>query len=60
MAAVPEFLRQQIFAQARYRCEYCLTSHRLLGMPPTIDHILPLTLGGRHERENLAAACYRL
>lgn len=59
MAAVPDALRQRVFAQARFRCEYCQTSHRLLGMPPTIDHIVPVSLGGSHERENLAAACYR-
>lgn len=59
MSAVPAHLRQRVFVEANFRCEYCLTSHRLLGMPPTIDHILPIVLGGNHERENLAAACYR-
>lgn len=59
MSSVPAQLRQRVFVEANYRCEYCLTSHRLLGMPPTVDHILPVILGGSHDRENLAAACYR-
>jgi hypothetical protein len=28
-------------------------------MPLVIDHILPKSLGGGDERENLAASCYR-
>jgi hypothetical protein len=28
-------------------------------MPPTLDHIVPVALGGEHDRNNLAAACYR-
>jgi hypothetical protein len=59
MPVVPENIRRQVFAEAHYRCEYCQTSHRLLGMPPTLDHILPIALGGSDTRENLAAACYR-
>lgn len=52
-------VRQQIISQASYRCEYCQTSHRLIGMPPVIDHIIPLALGGDNHVANLAAACYR-
>jgi hypothetical protein len=59
MSTVSERIRQQVFADARHRCEYCQTSHRLLGIPPTLDHILPVALGGGHDRDNLAAACYR-
>ena len=59
MSSVPELLRQQLFKEADYRCEYCRTSHRLVGMPPVIDHITPQAAGGSDERENLAAACYR-
>lgn len=52
-------VRQRIFLRARYRCEYCQTSHRLIGMPPVIDHILPMASGGSDHISNLAAACYR-
>jgi len=56
---ISEALRQQVFAEADHRCEYCRTSRRLIGMPLVIDHIIPQSAGGGDERENLAAACYR-
>ncbi len=52
-------LRAQIQAQADYRCEYCKTSSRLVGMPLVIDHIQPQVEGGSDNPDNLAAACYR-
>ena len=59
MAAISESVRQQIMARADERCEYCLTSRRVIGMPLVVDHILPRALGGCDEIENLCAACYR-
>ncbi len=59
MSPITAAIRQQVFTRANYRCEYCQTSHRLLGMPPTIDHVLPIALGGSDDPANLAAACYR-
>lgn len=59
MSSLSETLRQQVFAQAGHRCEYCRTSRRLIGMPLIIDHILPQIKGGSDGRENLAATCYR-
>jgi 5-methylcytosine-specific restriction endonuclease McrA len=59
MAAISDATRQQLFAEADYRCEYCRTSRRLIGMPLVSDHIIPKSAGGSDERDNLAAACYR-
>ena len=59
MSAVTATIKQQVFARANYRCEYCQTSHRLVVMPSTIEHVIPIALGGTDEPENLAAACYR-
>ena len=59
MPTIPEAVRQQVFAEADHRCEYCQTSRRLTGMPLVIDHIIPLAADGSDARENLAAACYR-
>lgn len=56
---ISEATRQQIIVAANYRCEYCRTSQRVMGMPLIIDHIWPRSLGGGSEPENLAAACYR-
>lgn len=59
MATISRQPRQQVYAEADYRCEYCRTSARLIGMPLVIDHILPQSVGGDDERDNLAATCYR-
>ena len=59
MSSISKSFRQQVINEAGYRCEYCRTSSRLTGMPLVMDHILPSSLGGNDERENLAACCYR-
>lgn len=59
MSSISKTLRQQIIKKAGHRCEYCLTSSRLTGMPLVMDHIIPQVLGGTDNRENLAASCYR-
>jgi hypothetical protein len=57
--AISAQIRQQIIINAQYRCEYCKTSSRLTGMPLTMEHIKPKSLGGSDDLNNLAAACYR-
>jgi HNH endonuclease len=52
-------LRQQIITAADHRCEYCKSSSRLTGTPLVMEHILPRSLGGTDDPENLAASCYR-
>lgn len=52
-------LRRRISEQARFRCGYCLRSAALLGMPLTIEHILPQAAGGQTIEENLWLACHR-
>ncbi|MBL1201025.1 MAG: HNH endonuclease [Nostoc sp. GBBB01] len=59
MSSISKSLRQQIIHDAEYRCEYCRTSSRLIGMPLVMDHILPTSLGGSDDRDNLCASCYR-
>ncbi len=45
--------RREVFARDRHVCQYCGTMSRDL----TIDHVVPKHRGGRHEWENLVAAC---
>jgi 5-methylcytosine-specific restriction endonuclease McrA len=47
--------RQNIFIRDQLTCQYCLKqiSEKRL----TIDHVLPLSKGGRHEWTNVVAAC---
>jgi len=54
---VPKVLREQIAAEARHRCGYCLTSTSIMGTPMEIDHIIPASLGGPTVKENLWLAC---
>lgn len=59
MPSVSKTVRQQVAARAMYCCEYCKTQERLIGMPLVVDHIVPTSLSGQNELNNLAAACYR-
>ncbi len=52
-------IRSEVTTRADYRCEYCRTSSRIIGMPLVMEHILPKTAGGKDESKNLAASCYR-
>ena len=45
--------RREVFVRDRHTCQYCGTTSRDL----TIDHVMPKHRGGRHEWENLVAAC---
>ncbi len=56
-AHIPKELRERVAAQARRRCGYCLTSEAVVGAPMEIDHIIPESLGGPTEENNLWLAC---
>ena len=58
MSAIPPQLQQEVAAHSQYRCRYCQSQQRLMGVALTIDHILPQSLGGPTERENLCLACW--
>lgn len=45
--------RREVFTRDRHTCQYCGKVSRDL----TIDHVTPKHRGGRHEWENLVAAC---
>lgn len=54
---IPKALRRRVATQARYRCGYCLTPERIVGMEMEVDHIIPEARGGRTEEANLWLAC---
>ena len=54
---IPKPLRKGVTVQARHRCGYCLTSEAIVGTPMEIDHIVPRSLGGLTEEDNLWLAC---
>ena len=52
-------LKQAVRVRAQYLCEYCHSSERLSASRFTIDHIIPKSLGGSDDPNNLALACRR-
>lgn len=54
---IPQELRRRVARQSRYRCGYCLSSEKIVGMTMTIDYLIPESLGGPTEEENLWLAC---
>jgi hypothetical protein len=56
-AHIPKEIRERVAVQAGHRCGYCLTSSLLVGSLFEIDHILPESLGGTAEEDNLWLAC---
>ena len=54
---IPKALRERVARQARYRCGYCLSAEAVIGAPMEIDHIIPQSLGGPTEEDNLWLAC---
>ena len=56
---VSEQTRRLVRQRARYLCEYCHSPEYLSPDRFTIDHIIPQSLGGSDELDNLALACHR-
>ncbi len=54
---VPKPLREKVAEEARHRCGYCLTAKSVVGAPLEIDHLIPQSLGGPTEEDNLWLAC---
>lgn len=50
-------LDRQVRKDSKYRCCYCRTPQLLLSYKLEIEHILPLSKGGRSIKENLCLAC---
>ena len=50
-------LRLRVMMQARHRCGYCLTREDITGQSMEIDHIIPQSLGGSDDEDNLWSSC---
>jgi len=55
--SVTKALREEIAAEAGYRCGYCLTDQRVSGAQMHIEHLIPRAQGGRSEHTNLWLSC---
>ena len=54
---VPDELRERVRTTARHRCGYCLTAELYSGSLMEVDHLIPESLGGPTEEDNLWLAC---
>jgi hypothetical protein len=54
---LPNAVRQRIFVEAHFRCGYCHAQQDVIGMQLHIEHIIPISVGGSSELENLWLAC---
>ena len=50
---IPAKLRQTVADLDEQRCAYCLSAEVLSGIALTIDHTLPVVMGGETELEKL-------
>ena len=58
MSSISAEWRSVIAQRDYYRCNYCLSQQHITGVSMTIDHIVPQSLGGAHEMDNLCLACW--
>lgn len=63
-AYVEHVYRKRVFERDGYRCHMCKRKlnpkHAVPHLKaPTIDHIVPLAAGGKHETSNCATACFQ-
>jgi hypothetical protein len=56
---IPDALYQLIANDAGYECGYCRAPQRALPYRLEVEHLLPTSLGGAGERENLWLSCHK-
>ncbi len=54
---VPVALRKFVFDRAQGHCEYCHSQAKFAVDPLVIDHVYPVSRGGKTIAENLALSC---
>lgn len=59
MAGIPQRLLEQLRREAGSRCGYCQTSSHITGQALTVEHIIPVALGGTDAIDNLWLSCRR-
>ena len=57
MARIPQALRRAVLAAAQGRCAYCLSPEHMMGVVFEIDHVIPRSVGGRTQLDNLCLSC---
>ncbi|WP_414619771.1 HNH endonuclease [Calothrix sp. CCY 0018] len=56
---IDDATKELVRARANYLCEYCHSPERISATRFTVDHLLPKSIGGSDDINNLALACRR-
>jgi HNH endonuclease len=55
---IPETIQLTVRDRAKYLCEFCHADERWQYVKFTVDHVMPLSLGGSDRLDNLTLACF--
>jgi hypothetical protein len=55
---ISETIQELIRQRANYLCEFCHANEQWQYVKFTVDHLMPLSLGGDDNTDNLALACF--
>ncbi len=55
---ISKSLQEQVRQRAQHLCEFCHANERWQYVKFTIDHLIPVSLGGSSGLDNLALACF--
>jgi 5-methylcytosine-specific restriction endonuclease McrA len=56
---IDDATKELVRTRANYLCEYCHSPERISATRFTVDHLLPKSIGGSDDINNLALACRR-
>jgi hypothetical protein len=56
-ARIPAPLRRRVIARSGGRCAFCLSAEELMGVTFEVDHITPVSAGGKTALSNLCFCC---
>jgi HNH endonuclease len=55
---ISERIQQQVRNRANYLCEFCHANEQWQYVRFTVDHVIPVSLGGSDNSDNLTLACF--
>ncbi len=55
---IPDRIQLQVRERANYLCEYCRANEQWQYVRFTVDHVVPVSLGGKDNLANLTLACF--
>ncbi|MCU0482112.1 MAG: HNH endonuclease [Anaerolineae bacterium] len=56
MGYIPKSIRQHVLERSHGLCEYCQSAQKII-ISLEVDHIIPISLDGKTQVDNLCSAC---